>query len=51
MGPPLLPLGVYRDLMLMDSVLDDAMAIEAACGRAAPAPTPSSRPNLALSPT
>jgi len=45
-GPPLLPLGVYRDLMLMDSVLDDAMAIEAA----APA-APGTLPDLALSPT
>ena len=47
MGPPLLPLGVYRDLMWMDSVLDDAMAIEAS---AATAP-PHAIPDLALSPT
>lgn len=25
MGPPLLPLGVYRDLMLLDDLLDDVM--------------------------
>lgn len=25
MGPPLLPLGVYRDLMLLDDMLDDVM--------------------------
>ena len=43
MGPPLLPLGVYRDLMLLDSVLDDAMAIEAAAEVASEEP--------ALSPT
>jgi hypothetical protein len=47
MGPPLLPLGVYRDLMLMDSVLDDAMAIEAS----AAATPPHAIPDLALSPT
>lgn len=51
MGPPLLPLGVYRDLMLLDSVLDDAMAIEAASAAAAPAPMPSLTPEPALSPT
>lgn len=26
-GPPLLPLGVYRDLMLLDTILDDVMIV------------------------
>lgn len=47
MGPPLLPLGVYRDLMLLDSMLDDAMAIEASVAAAAPKAVP----DLDLSPT
>lgn len=44
LGPPLLPLGVYRDLMLLDSVLDDAMAIAAANAPAPAAQDPA--PNL-----
>jgi hypothetical protein len=54
MGPPLLPLGVYRDLMLLDDVLDDAMP----SAQPAPAPTADARaasspahPEPALSPT
>jgi hypothetical protein len=26
-GPPLLPLGVYRDLMMLDAVLDEVMEL------------------------
>jgi hypothetical protein len=30
MGPPLLPLGVYRDLMMLDTLLDEVMPVSTA---------------------
>ncbi len=47
MGPPLLPLGVYRDMMMLDDLLDDVMTVRPAPALApAPAapPEPTSAP-------
>ena len=40
LGPPLLPLGVYRDLMLLDDVLDEALDIAATAGEGNAAAAP-----------
>ncbi len=40
LGPPLLPLGVYRDLMLLDDVLDEAAALSDAADAAHAATLP-----------
>lgn len=54
MGPPLLPLGVYRDMMMLDDLLDDVMTVRPAPAPAAtapPEPTPAPASSPAPTPT